>query len=219
MIGFLHTAAVHRDTFQALVDRHAPGVAAVHVVDEEPLAGARERGPDALVHRQVRAGLDELVARGASLAICTCSSLAGIAERLGRDAGGPLPVPVLRVDRPMAEAAVRAGRRIGVVTTSASSVAPTGELLTECAAAAGLAVELVPATCPDAWDLFTAGDLDGYARRIAATAERLAPAVDVLVLAQASMEPAAARLRHLPVPVLTTPRLAVEAAAERHAAG
>ncbi|WP_158621505.1 aspartate/glutamate racemase family protein [Streptomyces triticirhizae] len=215
MIGFLHTAPTHTATFQGILDEVAPGVPATHLVNEAPLARVREHGPDPTVVAQVREGLEQLAARGAELIVCTCSSLAGLAESLGPRAGGPLPVPVLRVDRPMAEAAVRAGRRIGVVTATASSVEPTNALLTECARAAGREVELLPAPCLDAWDLFTAGDLDGYARRIADHARRLAAEVDVVVLAQASMTPAVALLGDLPVPVLTTPRPAVEEAVRR----
>lgn len=215
MIGFLHTAPAHTATFQDLLAEVAPGVAATHLVDEEPLAGARERGVDERVAARVRGDLEELAARGAQLIVCTCSSVAGLAESMGRDLDGLVPVPVLRVDRPMAEAAVRAGRVIGVVTTSASSIEPTNALLAGCAEEAGRAVELVAAPCLAAWDLFTAGDLDGYAREIAEHAGRLAAEVDVVVLAQASMTPAVELLRDLPVPVLTTPRPAVEAAVRR----
>jgi Asp/Glu/hydantoin racemase len=124
-------------------------------------------------------------------------------------------VPVLRIDRPMAEAAVAAGGRIAVVATVESTLAPTRSLLLECAA--GAPVEIVDAPCLDAWALFAAGDLEGYARRVAAHCRGLD--ADVIVLAQASMAPAAELLADLATPVLTSPRAVVGRAAALSGAG
>ena len=52
------------------------------------------------------------------------------------------------------------------------------------------------------------------AAAVRAGVRSLDPPVDVVVLAQASMVDAAPLLRDLHVPVLTSPRLAVEAAVE-----
>ncbi|UED83860.1 aspartate/glutamate racemase family protein [Streptomyces profundus] len=218
MIGFLHTAAVHQASFQGLLDELAPGTPAEHLISERHLERAREHGLDEVTRAEVRRDLDQLAENGAEVIVCTCSSIAGLAEEYGAQAGGPLPVPVLRVDRPMAEAAVRAGRRIAIIATSASSIDPTSQLLDACARAAGREVELVPAPCLSAWELFTAGDTDGYAREVATHARRLATDVDVLVLAQASMAPAKDLLTDLPTPVLSTPRLGVEGALRHRAA-
>ncbi|MBT2530965.1 hypothetical protein J7E83_02270 [Arthrobacter sp. ISL-48] len=61
------------------------------------------------------------------------------------------------------------------------------------------------------------GAADGFARggepSIAQAADTLASRSDVVVLAQASMEPAVALLTGLATPVLTSPRSAVEAVA------
>ncbi|MEV0459868.1 hypothetical protein AB0H89_32355, partial [Catellatospora methionotrophica] len=62
-----------------------------------------------------------------------------------------------------------------------------------------------------AWDRFEAGDLDGYLDRIAAALGEVTDA-DVIVLAQASMAPAAER-NATTVPVLASPRLGLRAAA------
>ncbi|MEV4642487.1 aspartate/glutamate racemase family protein [Actinoplanes sp. NPDC049548] len=204
-IGFLHTAETHTRTFQALMRELSPGRADVHVVDESLLAEARERGVDEDVRRRLLARLREVAAAGADLVVCTCSTLSGHAEQLSDEVG----VPVLRVDRPMAEAAAAAGRRIAVVATVASTLAPTRELLTSCAAPG---TEIVEALCADAWPLFEAGDLDGYARSIADHARTLD--ADVIVLAQASAAPAQLLLADLGKPVFSSPRIAVERATQ-----
>ncbi len=73
---------------------------------------------------------------------------------------------------------------------------------------------LVATQQPGAWEAFEAGDTDGYERLVEAAARALAPTVDVVVLAQASMAGAADRLRDLGVPVLTSPGPDVRAALE-----
>jgi glutamate racemase len=172
----------------------------VHVVDPTLLADARAHGVNASLAARLGDRLRELAGRGPDVIVCTCSTLGGHAERV------VLPVPVLRVDRPMAEAAVAIGGRIAVVATVASTLAPTRDLLLECAADAE--VELAP--CLDAWAFFEAGDHEGYRQAIAAHVRTLD--ADVIVLAQASLVPAAELLADLPVPVLSSPRSAVDRA-------
>ncbi len=198
MIGFLHTSPVHVETFRGLMRTLAPGVGDLHVVDESLLADARA-GRD--VSERLLSRLRSLSA--ADVIVCTCSTLSGVAASRGVAVG----VRVLRVDEPMARAAVAAGRRIGVVVAVQSSLAPTLALLESVSLPSTV---LVPALCLDAWPLFAAGDLRAYAVRVAEHARSLD--VDVVVLAQASMAPAADLLADLGKPVLTSPRPAVERA-------
>lgn len=207
-IGFLHTAAVHGATFDALVKAAAPEATTVVLVDESLLTDARARGAaDAGVRAGIRRALDELAARGADVIVCTCSTIAGEAETLG----AADPVPVVRVDRPLAEAAVAAGPRIAVIAAVESTVGPTTALLEAVAAERGVAVTLTPVLRTDAWTRFEAGDDDGYLDLIAAAALDAAADHDVVVLAQASMAGAATRV-DTEVPVLASPVLAVDRA-------
>ena len=206
-IAFLHTAEVHVGTFTALVTELGPGTPTTHVVDPDLLAAARAAGGvDAEFTASLATRLAE-VATGAAVVVCTCSTLAGTAEALGPVAG----VPVLRIDRPMAEAAVALGPRVAVVAAVDSTLGPTVELLTGCAAATGTPIEVTTRLVEGAWAAFEAGDLAGYERRIADAVDALAPDADVVVLAQASMA-GAADLVTTGVPVLSSPRRAVEAA-------
>ncbi|MEV4133208.1 aspartate/glutamate racemase family protein [Dactylosporangium sp. NPDC049742] len=202
IIGFLHTADVHVATFRTLLAGVAPDAGGLHVVDAALLEDARA-GVD--VGERVAARLRGLAADGADVIVCTCSTIGGLAETV--DAG----VPVLRVDRPMAEAAVAGGGRVAVVAALASTLAPTTGLLRECAALAGVTVEIVEAPCLDAWALFESGDLDAYVRRVAEHVRAVAATADVVVLAQASMAPVADLVPDLPV--LSSPRTAVARAA------
>lgn len=124
-------------------------------------------------------------------------------------------VAVLRVDRAMAERAVATGPRIGVAAALESTLGPTEDLLRQVADEAGTPVELRRILCTEAWPLFEAGDRAGFSAAVADAVRAGAAGCDVVVLAQASMAGAADRLGDLPIPVLSSPRLGLEAALVR----
>ncbi|MEU6416848.1 aspartate/glutamate racemase family protein [Streptomyces spiralis] len=207
-VALLHTSPVHVPVFDALRDEHHPHLRLRHFVDEELLRRARREGPDAVTD-EVRAVLHRAVAEGARAVLCTCSTIGGVAETIG--AG--LEVPVLRVDRPMAAAAVATGPRVVVVATVESTLAPTVALIEDEARRAGRPVSVRPLLVDSAWARFEAGDTEGYVREVASAADAIGPAdADVIVLAQASMAPAQ-HLTTTPVPTLSSPRPGLAAAA------
>lgn len=210
-IGFLHTADVHVATFRALLREVAPDATDVTVIDADLLAVVRRTGLDDGLRERLRVRLHELAGWPVDVIVCTCSTLSGEAESLGPVAG----VPVLRVDRPMAEVAVADGGRVALVAAVASTLGPTRALLEEAAATAGNNARIVEAPCLDAWALFERGDLHHYLERLAEHVLRLARQgdVDVIVLAQARMAPVALLVPEVTLPVLSSPRLAVEWAA------
>ena len=129
-------------------------------------------------------------------------------EEIGRQAISP----VLRVDRPMAERAVTLGPRILVAATVASTLAPTKELISDAARRANKPVQLIEVLCESAWTKFEQSDQEGYLQEIANQLRHAAPFGDVIVLAQASMAQAAALCVDLSLPILSSPRLGLEAA-------
>ncbi|MFD4989897.1 arylsulfatase [Streptomyces sp. NPDC058374] len=206
MLALLHTSPVHVPVFDALRDRDRPGLTLRHTVEPGLLDRARREGPGAVVE-EIAEVVRRVAADGAGAVLCTCSTLGAVAEAVAA------PVPVLRVDRPMAEAAVaRAGDgRITVVAALASTLGPTAGLVAETADRAGRAPRVTTLLVPGAWDLFEAGDTTGYHR---AVADAVAPltGTDAVVLAQASMEPARALLPGRP-PVFASPGPGFAAAA------
>ncbi|WP_327699199.1 aspartate/glutamate racemase family protein [Streptomyces sp. NBC_00459] len=215
MLALLHTSPLHVPVFDALCDEDHQGLELAHFVHEDLLTRARADGPDAVAD-DVRAVLERAVADGAVAVLCTCSSIGGVAEAAAARVG----VPVLRVDRPMAAAAVAVGPRVVVVATSESTFGPTVALVEEEARRAGLPAEVRKLFVDGAWALFQAGDTEGYVRSVAAAVDSVpGDSTDVIILAQASMTPAQ-RLTTTAVPVLSSPRpgLAAGAAAARAAA-
>ncbi len=210
VVGFLHTAAGHVATFQTLLAARAPAVTDVHVVDETLLGDARRHSVDDDIRGRLGICLRDLVAQGADVIACSCSTLGGAAESLGPIDG----IQVVRVDRTMAEKAVAIGGRIGVVAAVQSTLAPTRELLERCAALTDVDTVVIESPCLGAWAFFEAGDVDGYVDRLANHVRDLADQVDVVVLAQASMVPAGDLLSDLRIPVLCSPASAVAKAVE-----
>jgi len=209
MLALLHTARVHVDTFARLARLIDEAIPIRHEVREDLLADALAAGANAGAVRAATAAAVQSLARdGAKVIVCTCSTIGGIAEV------APVPghVRVMRIDRPMAEQAVVSGRRIMVVAALRSTLEPTTALLRHVASDGKHATEVIEVLCQQAWSLFEAGDHSGYVREIAATVEAVAGPGDLILLAQASMAPAAELLSHLGVPVLSSPKLGLEAA-------
>ncbi|WP_438040872.1 aspartate/glutamate racemase family protein [Sorangium sp. So ce128] len=212
MLAFLHTAHVHVETFSRLVQDVDHAIPVRHEVQESLLADALAAGGITDGIRSATATVVQALANeGARVIVCTCSTLGGVAEAV--------PVSdclVMRIDRPMAEQAVAGGRRILVVAALQSTFQPTGALLRQIASDAGRSIDVVEVLCGRAWRLFERGDSPGYAGEIARTIEATALPGDLVLLAQASMAPAAELVRHLGIPVLSSSRSGVEAAVSRY---
>ncbi|MFJ2092920.1 aspartate/glutamate racemase family protein [Streptomyces sp. NPDC087901] len=205
-LALLHTSPVHVPVFDALRDAHHPGLVLRHLVHKDLLDRAGVQGPET-VTGDVEALVAAAVADGATAVLCTCSTIGGVAESVGARLG----VPVLRVDRPMAAAAVRAGR-VTVLAALHSTLEPTCALLAQEAEQAGEpGLEVRTVLVDGAWGRFEAGDHDGYLDLVAAAVDAVTEA-DVIVLAQASMAGAVTRTATR-IPVLSSPRPGLDAAA------
>lgn len=183
-------------------------VGTLHVVDEGLLARARRDGASS-VAAAVSERLHELRVAGAEVVCCTCSTIGDIAE------SADVAAPAFRVDRPMARRAVESGSRIGVVVALEATLGSSRTLIEHEASLNGAPISLETVVAKGAWARFEAGDTDGYVRAVCEAGRTLAGKVDVIVLAQASMAVAEDLLADLDVPVLSSPRLAVEFAVGR----
>jgi hypothetical protein len=139
---------------------------------------------------------------GAQMLLCTCSTLGTCADEMNDPR-------VLRIDRAMARRAVAQGGRALVAACVASTLEPTVKLLRESAPETTQIETLLMA---DLWPHFQAGDRTLYWQGIAGRLRAQASAYDCIVLAQASMAGAADLLSDLRIPVLSSPRIGIEAA-------
>lgn len=205
-IAFLHTAQIHVETFETLIKSLASDVECIHHVAPELLARAQAfELPD--VAYEATEILTEL--SKADAVLCTCSTLGPLADDLAVTHPN-----LIRVDRPLMEAACSTGRNILVAICLESTRSATLALLQECAEQNRKTVTPRLVVCDAAWPYFETGDTAGFATEIsrsirAEIAEFGAP--DCIVLAQASMRVAAPKLEDLGLSVLSSPLLAAKA--------
>jgi hypothetical protein len=212
---FLHTAPANVATFDQLAHQLAPDIPVEHILDESLLADARRSGViTAELADRIRARVLATDSES-GVVLCTCSTIGGAAEQIRHPSAGF----VQRVDRAMAERAVDLGDRIVVVAALASTLAPTRELILEVAQARDKPVALIEVLCEGAWSRFEQGDQPGYWQAVANCLRQQAEAGEVIVLAQASMAGAADLCADLPIPILSSPRLGLEAAIRAYRAG
>jgi glutamate racemase len=202
-IGFVHTVLSLPPTFAALAEELVPEADVFHIADETLLGVTRREGRlTPATRRRVLAYVESAAEAGADVVVVTCSSV-GPAVDASR---AFVDVPVMRIDEPMADEAVRLGSRVGVLATLPTTLEPTAELVRRCARAAGREVEVVTHLCDGAFGS------DRHDELVRAGLRALSEQVDVVVLAQASM----ARVvdEDPPVPVLSSPRLGMQRVAE-----
>ncbi len=207
-IVFLHTSRVHVGTFERLVGEAAPGLRVEHIVDESLLLEAQRAGPaDPVLVERVQHAMQTAGSSGAAAVVCTCSTIGGAAEHT--PTGGRYLAA--RIDRAMADRAVQLGPKILVVAALESTLGPTSLLIRESAASAQSGVELECLVVDGAWSHFAAGRPDAFIDAIVHAIRAYAGTAAVVVLAQASMAPAAALLRNWDREVLSSPQLGVQA--------
>jgi Asp/Glu/hydantoin racemase len=138
----------------------------------------------------------------------TCSSIGPAVEAAAKLIG----VPVLRVDQPMADKAVVAGKKIGVVATLRTTLEPTADLIQRRAGNTGKKIEVISKLSEGAFEALMAGDAAAHDAKVAAALRGLSEQVDVIVLAQASMARVVDTLKpeDKRVPILASPGIAVD---------
>lgn len=204
-IAFLHTADVHVATFDQIFEDIGADTRLDHRVDASLLDRARRDGTGS-VRSDVSSLLEDL--SDADAVLCTCSTLGPLADEAAKSAKN-----IIRIDRPLMEQACSDGSKVLVALCLESTRDATLDLLNDCALQAEKDIEPVVVVCSDAWAFFEAGDNDGYAASISeAIKSKLAEVSDVdsIVLAQASMRVAEARLADTGVPVHSSPVLAAK---------
>ncbi len=207
---FLHTDEVHIPVFTALVEAQAAEqnitVNVRHDVRDDLLARAQEQGMSESLATDVTAAMHTAADSGARVVVCTCSTIGGVAEAASADNSAFLSA---RIDRAMADVAVGLGGQLLVVAALESTLDSTRRLIEGSAANARIDVAIDMHVVPDAWQHFMAGEITTYCERVATDIRTLHTGYSGVVLAQASMAPAATLCSDLPVPVLSSPALGV----------
>ncbi len=207
-LALLHTSPVLTPLFASLCAQWLPEVQIFHAVDESLIKNTIQAGRlEKTTIRRLAAFVGSALEGGADGVLVTCSSI-GPAVDIARQM---YDQPVLRVDAPMAREAVRQGRRIGVLATLRTTLEPTAALVRSAAHEAGAAIDVVECLCEGAFEAVLAGDTATHDRLVSEALTDRMRAVDVIVLAQASMARVVASLPAgaVQAPVLSSPESGV----------
>lgn len=199
-IFLIHALRDSVEPARAAMARGWPEAQVANLLDDSLSADLARAGAldAAMIARFVRLGR-YAHDQGAEGILFTCSAFGAAIEAVAAD----LPIPVLKPNESAFRAALRHGKRIGLLVTFEGSLAP---LTAELRAMAGDALDLHAQIVPGALAALQTGDGAAHDALIAQTASRL-PAIDALVLGQFSMARAAQAIAR--TPLYTTPDAAV----------
>ena len=208
-VFLIHTSASMIPVFKSLTTELLPGHQVVNMVDESLLCDIIRDGtcPPRTAKRLAGHVLSADEA-GADVVLVTCSSMGRAVEA----AAVLSRAPALRVDQPMAAKAIATGKRIGVIATLPSTLAPTVELIRREAGRVGKEIALAEQVVDGAFAAVIGGDGATHDKLVGDAVRSMGRNVDVIVLAQASMARVVDALppEDKPVPILSSPRLAIE---------
>ncbi len=229
-IAFLHTAAVHVRTFEALVTEAsiASTEASTEPVIKSSVITSHEVHTDWLAQAHAEAQTDGLspglrsaatqrlttLASESVAVICTCSTLGPIVSAIN------LP-NLIRIDQPLMMAtAARSGTSLLALCLDSTRQAST-HLLEQAYLRLGKSPDYKIVSCVDAWPAFEAGNHSQFGQHIADKVMaqlRQSERVGCIALGQASMAVAQPYLQaamapaFASIPVYSSPRLAVAGA-------
>lgn len=207
-VVLIHTSPVSLNDLKNLFQEILPDVEMVNIIDDSLLEEVKTHGglTPGIINRMCNY-VSIANSMNPDLIFNQCSSV-GDAFELARK---QVSCKTLRIDEPMAEAAVKLGGRIGVIATVESTVKPSCELIISKSVQLGTKVTVVPYLVDGALDiLMKEHDLDKHNQLVKEKIELAERECDVVVLAQGSMTAILPVLGQTEKPVLTSPRLAVE---------
>jgi hypothetical protein len=201
-VGVVHTFLYSVEDIKAQFKKQLPEIEMVNIIDDSLLE-------EALAHKGLTPGLirricnyyTKLEELGCSCALNQCSSVGEASDIAGK----LIKIPIVKIDGPMAEEAVRLGKNIAVIATAVSTVEPSCRLVESKAKAADKNVTVSRCFVEGAYEfLLKTGDKQKHNEMVIAKIKEAAAAHDVIVLAQGSMYHLIPLLGDIKIPVLTS---------------
>jgi aspartate/glutamate racemase len=201
---FLYTVQNFIDLFNEII----PEVEMVNIIDDSLLKEVLANdGPTPNVIRRMCAYAMQAEAMGADAILNACSSVGEVADVAQK----MLAIPYLKVDGPMAEIAVNAGNKVGVVATAHSTIGPSSRLVERTAERLGKDVVVNRCYADGAYDaLLKEGNKPKHDEILMQTIDDACANNDVVILAQGSMMSLLEKTKDKPVPVICSMRTGVE---------
>jgi Asp/Glu/hydantoin racemase len=206
-VTILYTSRVTVPGTMELADEILSDYRVVNIIDDSLLEDVLAAGE--LTRNVTRRVIQYCLAAedgGADIILSQCSSVGeaiDVARTLVR-------VPIVKIDEPMAEEAVRLGPRVAVAATLPTTLNPTCRLIERTAGGMSKPVTIRRVLAEGAFDKLRAGDTAAHNRMVMERLEKVRDEADVIVLAQGSMAVLVPDLQDWGKPVLTSPRLGIE---------
>jgi aspartate/glutamate racemase len=212
-LGIIHAAVFTAQLVQKYVDEIIPEVKVLHCGDDS----VQRDNLNAPVGTIPKHNYYKFVTfakfledAGAHLIMLGCSTFNSAVEV----ARPIISVPLLQIDRPMMDLAVKEGKRIGLLATLPSTVPASERLLQQAAAEAKKDIEITTVLNAEAFQVLRAGDPEKHNEMLLEDIERLSKSVDAIVMAQVSMSVLEPYLTDVKVPVFNSGRTGLQRARE-----
>jgi Asp/Glu/hydantoin racemase len=208
-IGLLHTVGFLADMFRKLFLETIPDVKSFHIVDEGIIKQLMENdGLTPAIVRRVAIQANLAMQSGADLILFTCSSTSPTVDTVRK----LIDIPIMKIDDPLADKAIDLGERIGIITTTKTTLKPSIDLISSHAAEKSKPVEIVSALETAAFQARLNGNIGEHDRIVKGAIDKLSTQCDVIVLAQASMAHLVEQSQDsYDIPILASPKLCMTA--------
>jgi len=202
-LGIIHAAVFTANTVEPLAKQYIPDVELIHCgidsVQRDNLAAEIGTIPKHNYRKFVTMA-SWLQDDGCDLILLACSTF----NRAVEYAEPLINTPLLQIDRPMMDRAVRQGGRIGLIGTLPSTMPSSERLLRKAAADVGRDIEVTSRLNREAFALLRGGDGEAHNRLVLQDIRELSQTVDAIVLAQVSMTGLNPYLAEFSIPVYTS---------------
>lgn len=203
-VAFFHTTMNTPLTLKKAFEERYPGVPLISVMDDGivPEVIAHDNNITPGIVRKLINFAQENKAIGAAVAVCMCTTITEAVE----EAAKAVDIPFLTIDGPMLDASVKAGDRVALLITAATTFrASSAAIRRACVRQGRESVQTDTILVPGAFEaLNTEKNKAKHDALIAECARNAAKDHDVIVLAQVSMVDAAAQLSDLNIPIFTS---------------
>lgn len=207
-VAVIHTFLYSVEDIKKLFKEKLPEVEMINIIDDSLLQEAlANKGITPGIIRRIGQYAIQAESLGCELILNQCSSVGEAADV----AQTMVNIPVVKIDQPMAEEAVRLGKNIAVIATAISTIEPSSRLVERMAAKAGKEVKVERCFATGAYEaLLLENNREKHNAIVIDTIKKAAETNDVIVLAQGSMYHLLPLLKDIKVPVLTSLETGVE---------
>lgn len=199
-VCILQTSFAKREDTVAFLKEKVPGVRVEFITDSTLLTEVRANcGPTKAVFERMTLYAKAAELSGADLIVNSCSTVGEVADAYAKE----VSIPVMKVDLPMAQEAVRLGSRIALIATVETTLGPSQRLIEKVGAEAGKTMTCEQYLQTAAWDALQAGHPEEHNRILLENIRELdKKGYDAIVMAQVSMRALLPELRDVKTPLL-----------------